>query len=194
MNLIEGRDNIVAIAPAEAGDQRNILLLSELRRFEHVAHSERVDGDGLLAEHVFSSLDAGAQMRGPESGRRGENDDVDSTVDEFLISVEAEKYVLRFDLDLRAVDLAELFQASVDAILIDVGDGGELGVIIRLKSLRSGSGATASASDQTDFDRVGRLSTHQRREPGGEGGCSSLEEITAVFLLHFVSVVGWGLK
>ncbi len=114
---------------------------------------------------------------------------IDSAIDQLLISVEAEKHILRLDLHLRAVDLAELLQAGVDAILINIGDGGQFGIIIGFESLRSGSSAAPSAADQADFNRVGGLTTDQRREPGGEGGSRSLQEITAVVLLHFVSVV-----
>ena len=92
VDLIEGRDDVVAVSPAEAGHQRQIFLLRQLRGFEHVADAGRVHGDRLFAEHVFVGVDAGAKMHGPETGRRGEQHHVHAAVDQLLIGVQAEEH------------------------------------------------------------------------------------------------------
>src|SRR5216683_4998632 len=45
VDLIERRDHVVAIAPAEAGDQRKIFFFGELGGLEHVANAGRIHCD-----------------------------------------------------------------------------------------------------------------------------------------------------
>ena len=199
MDLIERRDNVVAISPAEAGDQRDIFLLGELRGFEHIAHAERVDGDRLFAKHMLAGFDAGAQMHGSKTRRRGENHNVDAAVDQLLIGVQSEKQVLRFDLHLRAVDLAELFEARVDC---------DPAKRRRPRSVRHNHRPSSPAKrrpvprpphpTRPTLIALVALPANERGKSGGEGGSRGLQKIAAVVLLHFVSVVAlepwWGIE
>ena len=47
--------------------------------------------NGLFAEDVLVTVDAGGEMNGAEAWGRGEDDNVDAGVDEFLIGVETEE-------------------------------------------------------------------------------------------------------
>ena len=71
-NLLEGGLNVVAVPPAEAGNQRKVLVLRHLRGFEHVAYAWRVHRDRLLAEHMLVGFDRRAQVLRTESRRRRE--------------------------------------------------------------------------------------------------------------------------
>ena len=72
-------------------------------------------------------------------------------------------------------------QRVVDLRLVDVGDGGQLGVIVGVKRLRGGAAAAAAAADQSDLDGIGH---GLRGDDGGKSGDQRargpLEEIATI--------------
>ena len=81
VNLGNGGAHARVVAPAETGHDREIFALGLGGRGEDRANTGAVDGDGLLAEDVFSGGHGGTEMLGAEGGRRGEEDDVNAAVE-----------------------------------------------------------------------------------------------------------------
>ncbi len=95
MHLLKRVLNHVAVSPAEAGDQREILLLGSSR---FPSPSERPGASVAIGFSQKTCLLASMQarkMRGAEAGRRGEQHHIHAAVDHFLISVETEKLTRR---------------------------------------------------------------------------------------------------
>ncbi len=184
--LVERGDDVVAIAPAKTGHQREVLLLGKLGRLQHVTHAERIHGDGLFAEYMLACFNAGAQMPRPETRRRGQDHHVHAAIDHLLIGIEPEKNILRLHLHLGAAGFHQLIQAFIDALLRDVGHRGQLGEIVGLHGLRRGSSAPATAAHQADLNRVGRrLRADQRGKSRGKSGSArGLQKISTV-IFHF---------
>lgn len=95
-------------------------------------------------------------MHRPETGRRAEDDNINARIDELLIGVKAKELAVFVDLQAAGDFLfAESGQGIVDTRLVDIGDGVELGVIVGMEGLGSGSSAPASGTNEADLDCVG---------------------------------------
>ena len=128
-----------------------------------------------------------------EAGRCSEQDHIDLTVDYFLEGVQPEILAGRVRLD-PGGDLGlafERLQAAVDLRLVDVGHGGQLGVIVGLQGLRRGAAAAASTAHQSYFDGIGHgLRRNDSRESGCNGrprrAAGGLEKITPLGICRLV--------
>ena len=97
---------------------------------------------------MLIGVDAGGEMSWAESRRSRENDDIDAAIDYFFIGVEAQELARRLDLHSR-LNIRMSFQGLkrfVNLRLIDVGNGGQLGVIVGVKGLGCRTGSTAATA------------------------------------------------
>ena len=113
--------------------------------------------------------------------RRAEQDHVDAAVDELPVGVEADETVVGLDVELADHFLVALedFQALLEPISEDVGQGDELDIRLGRKRLGRRTGAAVATADQADAQHVaagGVYIRERRRRPGG-GRCR--EKITA---------------
>ena len=58
------------------GDDGQAFARGRLRRGDDRTHADRVDGDGFFHENVLAGLDGGLQMKRPETGRGGGDDEI----------------------------------------------------------------------------------------------------------------------
>ena len=147
----------LAVAAHQADADLEVLLLRLFAQGQHPAGRRAVDRDRLLHEGVDALLDRVAEVDPAEGRRRGEDDDVArlEAVHRLLVAVEADELVVAADFDLVAVFLLELFIASVEPVLEDVGHGDELdGACLVESALLGRAGAAAAAADQGHADRV----------------------------------------
>jgi hypothetical protein len=96
------------------------------------------------------------EVFGTETGRRRENHQVHTAVDQLLIVIEADKAFGWIDFDLLAdfpVVLQRL-EAALHGILESIGHGHQFHVAVRAQRLFAGAQAAASAADQPDLDGV----------------------------------------
>src|SRR5713226_1330789 len=98
-------------------------------------------------------------MRRPKTRRRSEQHHINAAREQLLIRIESDELILGIDLHLRGAAAVELAEALIDAVLINVGDRGELGVIVGFECLGGGAGTSPAAADQADLNRVRRLAS-----------------------------------
>ena len=115
LNPLDRFADAQVVAPAEAGDDGQVLLLGLFARLQHAAHARRIDGDRLLAEDVLAGVDRGLQVQRAEVGRRAEQHDVDVAFHDLLVAVEAGERRVVGDAEL----LAELPRAGPACDLVD---------------------------------------------------------------------------
>src|SRR6185437_16003995 len=148
MHLLKRVLNHVAIAPAEPGNQREILLPRLFRRLQYPTNARRIGGDRLFAEDMLIGVDAGGKMGRSKSWRSRKNDDIDAAIDHLFIGVEAQELARRLDLHSR-LNIRMSFQGLkrfINLLLIDVGNGGQLGVIVGMKGLGCRTGSTTATA------------------------------------------------
>ncbi len=170
VDALDGFDLGLVVAIAEAGDEAQVLLLGFLASLENRAQSRSVGGDGLLAENVLVGLDGGLEMNRTEVRRCGEEHNV-ASINHALVSVEADKLVIRSNINLRLEGRAlEIEKAGIELVLEHVAEGDELDVGIGLKGVDGGSASAATATDQADLDGIVFGGVHER---WNRGGCNS---------------------
>ena len=147
-------DDHVVVAPTEPRHHRQALLLRNPYRFHNGPDSGRVHGHGFLAEDVLACVDAGPEVRGTEAWRRGQQDDVNAAVDDALVRIEAQELSrLRHPhLALARMTSLDLFQTSVDTLLIDVSNRCQDCQVVGLQRLCGGACPSASTTNQADLD------------------------------------------
>ncbi len=97
-DLLHGLAARAVVSPAEAIDEREVLGLGVLAGLKILAQAGPVDGHGLLDEGVDPFLDGIGQVKRPEMGRGGQNDQVD-LVDDVLVRVKAGVLAILGDVD-----------------------------------------------------------------------------------------------
>ena len=119
----------VGVTKAEAGNNGQVLFLRELAGLEHGPDAGRVDGDRLFGENVFSGVDGGAQMAGPEVGRLAQEHDIDAALEYLPVGAEADELPLFWNIDLGGcLAFLQLFEAQAQAVLEGVAHGHELAI------------------------------------------------------------------
>ena len=191
-NLLHRLGDHVVVAPAEAGDEREVLRLRQLLRRDDLAHARGVGRARLLAEDVLVGVHRRGEVLWAEAGRRRQQHDVDAAVDHLVVRVEPDERVAHVELHLRpelGAALQPRRRLSHDR-LVDVGDRGQLVVGIRGEGLPGGAAAAPAAADQADLDGVGhRLARDDAGETGDEhagGRPGLLEKVAPFYLLRIV--------
>ena len=153
----------VVIAPLQADDHLEFLLVGHLRRLETEPGTEGIDADRLLHEDVLAGLDRRIEMERAKARRRGQNHQI-AMLEHLLVAVETlELPVLRtVDLLLHRLDRLE---GTLDAVVEGIGHGCEFHVRPRHgERLLKGAGAPAAGADEADPNHLAR-----RRLPLGTG-------------------------
>ena len=83
-----------------AGQERQSLLLGQVRRLDHGADARRVHGHGLLHEYVLACLNGRPEMRRPEVGRLRQDHEVHIGREDPLEGIPSDKAGVVRDLDL----------------------------------------------------------------------------------------------
>ena len=120
-----------------------------------------------------------------ETRRGGENDEVDSGVDDLLIGVEADEATLGGTLDLLTEALDGL-HGSRDTFSEGISDGPEDGIRISGESLGDGTISTTATADEADLNFVGDvLCFGDVGKAGSEGCCGAgFENVASVERIH----------
>ena len=171
----------VVVAPAEAGDDRQVLLLRLAARLQDRADAGGVDGDRLLAEDVLAGLDGRLEVQRPEVRRRGQEHHVDAAGDHLLVGVEADEAAVGRDVDLgrrSSASFWSVLEAVLEPVLEGVAHRDELDVRVGVQGLRGRAGAAAAAADEADAQGVAAGGVDQRRgtqrDGAGRGGGQEL--------------------
>jgi len=181
-HLSEDRALGVVIAPAEPCHDREVLLLGNLHRLDDGADAGGIRGHGLLGEDVFARLDGGAEVAGPEAGRRGEYDEVHAALDDLLEGIDAHKLPVGGHVELLVI-LHRAFhggEAAFDRFGEGVAHGPQLDVAVGLEGLRGGTGATPAAADEADAELVAVGRGAQKRR---KGDCADGKPMRSLSLL-----------
>ena len=154
LHLIDRLLDHVVVAPAESGNEPEVLRLRQLLGGHDLAHARRVGRARLLAEDVLVGVHRRRQVLRPEARGRGQQDDVHAAVDHLVVGIEPEERVV--DLHARAQLLAapQPRRRSFDDGFFDVGDGRQLVVGVRGQRLGGRSGPPAAAADDANLDGV----------------------------------------
>ena len=94
-------------------------------------------------------------MRRTEAGRRCEDDKIASTVDGFLVGVEAPEHGVRRDFQLILVLTLEFVIGAFDFVFEGIGKGDHLDAGAHVHGLTGRSCATSTAAYQGDLDLIG---------------------------------------
>ena len=170
-------------APAKSVLDGEFFLLGDFGGFEHGVDSGHVNGDGFFTKNVFAGLDGGADMLWAEAWRCGENDEVDTGIDDLLEGVEASELTFRGNLSAVAV-VRGVFESVFARFLKGITDGPEDGVFVSIEGLCERTGAASTSADETDFDGVvvTALCSDNVRESdkgGGSEGTASLDDLAS---------------
>ena len=150
----DGFSHEIVIAPAEAGDDRQVLLPGERAGVDDGADAGAVGGDGLFDEAMLAGLDGGLEVQRAEAGRGGEQDDVNA-LDDLLVGVEPGKAVVVGDVEARAPLAAQVGAAGFEVVGEHVAEGDEPHVLAGVHRVDRRARAPAAAAHEADFDRVG---------------------------------------
>jgi hypothetical protein len=180
VNPLENLAAGVVVAPAEAGDQREVFLLRLGGGFQHRAHARCVGRHRLFAEDVLVCRNRRGQVFRPEAGRGAEQHHIHAAVDYLLVRVEPDEPVVRCDIELlsdRTVSL-ELSDAAINRVGEYVAHGRQDDVLVAAERIGRRTRASPSASDQANFDRVetagvGNASDIRRYGQGTAGDCDA---------------------
>jgi len=140
----------------------------------------------LLAENVLARLDRGLEVLRPETGRRGQNDQVDVRFQDLLVSVQTmEAAIFRhggpfLELPRQAV------RAALDAILEGVAECDDLDALVGREAVLGRAAATAAAADYSNLDGLVTRGENARR---GKNSCCAHgaggEEISTIRFMHW---------
>ena len=134
-----------------------LLFSGQFVGFDDLTHPGGIDGNRLFHEDVLPCLDRIFKVNRAKTGRRGEDDQIDTTIDHFLISIQSIKNVLGFHLYPVTFCAKSPFDRIDDAASIfrkGVANSGQLNIAVGGKCLSCRARSTASASNQTDFDGI----------------------------------------
>jgi hypothetical protein len=180
-SALEGLNPGSAVAPAEAGDEVEFLLLRLLYGSHGHVVADGIDGHGFLTEDMLPGIHCGLEMHGAEAGRAGEQNDIDAAVEELLIGVDTDKLFIRLHIHAVGEFLGEAGDAAVDLLHIDICHGDDLAIVFRAEGLGGSASAATTTADEADaecFTRVGLLLRTQGGGGGKDGG--ALDELAAV--------------
>src|ERR1051326_3606777 len=172
--LHDGADAVV-VAVTEAGDKGEIFPLGFFDSGEAAADAGGIRRHRFPAEDVLSRRDGGFQMKGAETGRRGENDNIDAAVDNFLVSVEADETFFGRDGDFLGMVGAKVFQAVLKAILESVAHCDQRDIFIGVESLAGRAGTAAAATNEANPKSV-RVFFGEDFSRQDRGGCERAAE------------------
>ena len=85
------------VPPAETGDDCQVFLLRQFAGGEHRAHTRSVDGHRLFDKGMLPLFDGILQMGRPEMRRRRQDDHIHTAVDDLLVGVETDEFVVAAD-------------------------------------------------------------------------------------------------
>ena len=154
----------------QADADLEVLLLRLGGGGDHAVDADRVGRHRLLHEHMLAGPDGGLEMDRPEARRRGEQHDVDPSVERLLIGVEADEPAVFRHIDLVGMALRQLPVALGEPIGKRVGHRDELDRPGCGQRLLAGPGAAPAAADQGDLDQVvpGGMSRSGQAQRTGE--------------------------
>ena len=84
---------------------------------------------------IDSGIDSGLEMQRAEAGRAGEQDDIDAAVDELLVGVDADEFLVRLHIDTVGELLREAGEAAVDLLHVHIRHGDDLAIVLSTESL-----------------------------------------------------------
>jgi len=117
---------------------------------------------------VFAGENGGAEMLRSEPWWRGEQDNVNATVDEAFVTVEADEHRVLGDFDtvLERCIAFERVDGGFAFFLENVCNCSEDGVLVGCQGFRCCAGATSAAADEADFESI-RVSVPAAKTPLG---------------------------
>ncbi len=95
------------VAPAEPGDEAEVLLLGLFGGGHRHLHRRHVDAVRLFAEDVLAGVDGRLQVDGVEVRRGGDQHHVDAALDQLLVGVEADEAMIVVDGHLLGIHLLQ---------------------------------------------------------------------------------------
>ncbi len=98
-----------------------ILLLGFFDVRQHFADAGGIGGDGLFHEDVLAGFDGGFKMNRTETRRRGQNHQIYVAVDQLLIGVEPDEFVVIIDGHPVFVPAFDGVQAVVQLVFKGIG-------------------------------------------------------------------------
>jgi len=175
-----------------ARDYRQVLLVRQIRDFEHLAALHWVDARGLFDKQVLAGVDKFPDVQGPEHGGSGVYYYVYVLAENLLVGVPTREsaafgHVYGVLAELLGVSFKSLYRKVVSV-------GEQIGYcddfhrpFRRRQHVRNGPYAAAAASDQPDFE-LAFLTHLRRREFRQRRGCrGNRDGLHCVSSIHNVS-------
>ena len=106
--------------------------------------------------------------------RAGDQDNIDSTVNQLFVGVKTDETMIVVDRHLVRLHFFQPLAAILEPIGKDVCHGHQMHVLAGIHRIVSRSAATSSATDQPDFDHIaaGRMNAGSQRESAISGNAS----------------------
>src|SRR6185436_1363019 len=105
-------------------------------------------------ENMLSGVYGRFQMHRTKSGRRCEQDDIHTAVNELLVSIQPDKLCVRGDFDFVRMLGFQIAQTRLQWLRESVRHCGKNDIVVSFQRLISSAGTTTSAADETDLQRV----------------------------------------
>ena len=190
--VVEGGAHAEVVAPAEAGDDAQLLRLGLFAGLEDGTHAGSIHGDRLLGEDVLAGRDGGLDVRGAEARRRRQQHQVHVLQGtHLLIGIQADEAALIRNVHLLwRLPFLELLRevglGVIEVVLEGIGHGDELDFLAGEEALLGGASASsaagAAAADQADANGVaGAGGVHVAGQEGAGGHArrgARLQELT----------------
>ncbi len=168
--FIEGPPRVIP-PPAKASYNRNRFGLGQLDCLHHSFAPNDISGHRFLTEDVFPGLHRCFEMLGTESRRRCKNDDIHTTINHLLESIQSNKNSIRRNSNPRRIFLTPTKRAKRSLRLLHkhVSHRPQHAVRIRIQRIPNRTGSSTATTDQTDLQRV-RVGFKLSRRPVPQTG------------------------
>lgn len=173
-------------APAEAMLDGEVLGLGDLGGLEHGLDARHIDSHGFFDKGVLASFDRSTEVLGAEARRSGKQDEIDSGIDDILVSIKTDEATLGGALHLFSETLGGadgVFHSGTKGVTHGPKDD----IWVSGQGLGDRTVTPTTTTDETDFDRcVGiALSFQDRGCSESERSCrSGFKKVTSVWCVH----------
>jgi len=155
VDALEESPTLLAVAVAEAAENREILLRRDLAGGEEVLHPGDVGGAGFLDKGVDPRFDGGLEMNRAEGGGSCQQDDVHARIDDLLVGIDSAENTAVEALgelvfgDGRLAHHREFFLRLGE---VEIAGGPELDIVVGREGIQHRAAAPSTGADNADLE------------------------------------------
>ena len=172
VNTLNGFLESLRVAQTQAGNYRKVFLAGHLAASQNRMNPRSIHRHRFFRKDMLAGFHSSFKVLRAKMRWRRQQDDVDSTCDNLLVGVEADKTAVLPDLNFRRnlLIFLELGQAALEPVLEGISHRHEFDILVGGQGLGGCSRSSSSAANQADTEQVaaGHSETMGHTRPLGE--------------------------